>query len=99
MQAMDVFLLPSLWEGLPMVCIEAQANGVRCIISNNVDESCKVNENVSFLNLNVDEWKNYIQSLDRNSLKRTNNTAMCNSCYNIEKAVNELEKIYDKEVL
>lgn len=93
--AFDLFILPSLWEGLPMVSIEAQANGVNCIISDNVDDSCKINENVDFLPLDIEKWKNYIQSL---SVKRVKETKMVNSCYNIEKSVGKLEKIYDKEM-
>jgi glycosyltransferase involved in cell wall biosynthesis len=31
--AMDVFIFPSLWEGLPMALIEAQAAGLRCVVS------------------------------------------------------------------
>ena len=36
MMAMDVFLLPSLYEGLPVVLVEAQATGLKCVISENV---------------------------------------------------------------
>ena len=33
MQAMDVFVFPSLYEGLPVTMIEAQASGLHCVIS------------------------------------------------------------------
>lgn len=33
MQAMDVFVFPSRWEGLPVTLIEAQASGLHCVVS------------------------------------------------------------------
>ena len=36
MMAMDVFLLPSLYEGLALVAVEAQATGLKCVVSENV---------------------------------------------------------------
>lgn len=40
MQAMDVFLMPSLYEGLPLVLIEAQATGLPCLISDSIPRDC-----------------------------------------------------------
>lgn len=40
--AMDVFVLPSLWEGFPVTLIEAQAAGLRCIFSNVVTEEASI---------------------------------------------------------
>lgn len=34
--AMDMIVFPSLWEGLPLSILEAQANGLHCIISDNI---------------------------------------------------------------
>lgn len=38
MQAMDVFLMPSLFEGLPVSLVEAQASGLHCVISDTISE-------------------------------------------------------------
>lgn len=44
MQAMDVFVFPSLYEGLPMTMVEAQASGLPCLISDKVPIECKMTE-------------------------------------------------------
>ena len=44
MQAMDVFVFPSLYEGLPVTMIEAQAAGLPCVISDCVPEECIVTD-------------------------------------------------------
>lgn len=38
MRTFDVFVMPSLYEGLPVVLVEAQASGLPCIISDNITE-------------------------------------------------------------
>lgn len=44
LQAMDVFVFPSLYEGLPVTLIEAQSAGLPCIISNQVPLECKMSD-------------------------------------------------------
>lgn len=52
-QAMDVFVLPSRYEGLGIVNIEAQVSGLPCVVSNYVPGEAAVTENITFLPLNA----------------------------------------------
>lgn len=63
--AFDIFLLPSLWEGLPFVLVEAQVNGLKCICSSNVDQSVLIDD-ITFLDLNyVNEWIDQIKIIGK----------------------------------
>ncbi len=57
LQAADVFILPSFYEGLPLVAIEAQAAGLPCLISENISRETAITENVKFLNIySAEKW-------------------------------------------
>lgn len=64
-QAMDVFCLPSLFEGLPVVGIEAQAAQLPCVVSDLVSQKVRITENVTFCSLGKDaeDWANVILSI------------------------------------
>lgn len=50
-QAMDVFLLPSFFEGLPGVLVEAQAAGLKCIVSDTVTREAQATDLVTYLSI------------------------------------------------
>lgn len=68
MQTMDCFLFPSLYEGLPVTLIEAQAAGLPCIVSDGVPAECAVTSLVEYLALKEDPavWANHIRSMQNN---------------------------------
>lgn len=57
LKSMDVFLFPSLYEGMPLALLEAQATGLECIISTGVSEAAMVTDRVKRISINSkDEW-------------------------------------------
>lgn len=66
LQAADIFLFPSLWEGLGIVAVEAQAAGLPCICSDQVPRLVKVTENCRFLPLREETWVETAMDLEQN---------------------------------
>lgn len=52
----DLFVLPSLFEGIPLCLIEAQTNGLPCVVSDAVNRSADVTGNVEFAALDREQW-------------------------------------------
>lgn len=95
-QAFDVFLLPSLYEGLPVVGVEAQASGLLCIFSDDMTKETKVLDSTVFISLkqNSNEWAATL--LEKHKLYKRINTKkeITKNSFNIEIETNKLEKKY-----
>ena len=71
-QAMDVFVMPSHYEGLPVVGVEAQFSGLPCVFSTKITRELRLSENTYFLDINrpPEEWAGYILKLRERSISR-----------------------------
>lgn len=94
--AMDCFVLPSFYEGLPVVGIEAQAFGLPCVFSSEITPETKILDTCSFLSLeeSADIWAERI--LQNQNLKRNDNNELIKSAgYDLKEEVRKLTNYYD----
>jgi glycosyltransferase involved in cell wall biosynthesis len=95
--AMDVFVFPSLFEGLPLVGIEAQCSGLPVIASKNIPRQMQISDLVTWLDLNdgADKWVDKIVCLlwEENKRQDMSNTITV-AGYNILTEYKKLEKKY-----
>ena len=94
LSAMDIFILPSKFEGLPMCALEAQVNGLYTIVSDKVTDETRCSKYFNRLCLDIPTWKKEIQNIDIAS-KRSDMAAFLN----LEKAsstnmAKEFKKVY-----
>lgn len=96
--AMDVFVLPSLFEGLPVVGIEAQCNGLPCVFSKGITKEVAITKHCTFLDINeeksLESWGECILNY-----KNVDRKQEIISEYNIESCSKNLEQIYQDLIL
>jgi glycosyltransferase EpsF len=99
MSIFDVFLLPSLYEGVPLVLIEAQAAGIPCIVSDTISKDVDMGISLlEFLDLkdDIDIWVNTIMSKLKTKRLQWNirEEALKANGYDIKDTAINLQKVY-----
>lgn len=95
-QAMDVFVLPSLFEGLPVVGIEAQAAGLPCVFSNTISKEVKITDLVTFepLTHSAKEWADRILSQPVQTERKDTSGSIIKAGYDIASVAKKMEHFY-----
>ncbi len=98
MQAFDCFALPSLFEGLPIVLIEAQAAGCDCLASDAVTKEAFLTDSVSKLPLDEEKWSDTLLYLatEKRPRNEKNVRVIRNQGYDIKKQIINIEEGYSK---
>ena len=94
-QALDLFVMPSLFEGLPVVGVEAQANGLTCIFSDNISKEIIIANNAEMFSIDKSP-KDWAELILNKKTKRNNNafSELKNSGYDIKIEAIKLEAWY-----
>ena len=92
--AMDVFVLPSLYEGLPVVGVEVQANALPFICSDKVTDEILLTDNIKLLSLQQSkiEWCDAILNAERKEVLNNENSLLKN--FDIKNESRKLEELY-----
>lgn len=97
LNAFDIFVLPSHFEGLGIVLVEAQANGLNCITSKSIPSEVNITGNVKFLpidNSGKKIWVKTIVARNNNNDRKTDLNKFSLSGYSIKSEAKKLQELY-----
>ncbi len=94
LQGMDVYIMPSLKEGIPVAGIEAQAAGIPCIFSNTVSHEVAITDCCDFVVLDdVEAWKKQVMNSFL-SLRKDTRQQVLDAGYDIHKTAEWIQEFY-----
>lgn len=96
MQVMDCFVLPSKFEGLPVVGIEAQAAGLPCFFADTITREVGITELAYFFPIqnNEKQWAEIIVGTCKNGKRKNMEKEISNAGYDIQSEIRKIENFY-----
>lgn len=96
LQAMDMFIMPSLFEGLPVTGIEAQAAGLNCIFSETITRELGITDLAEYLPIDrgTDAWVERICRQNTDAPRRIMDEEIIRAGYSIDNTAAQLREFY-----
>lgn len=96
MQCMDILVMPSLYEGLSLVTVEAQAASLPCVLSDTISNESKIIDKTIFVSLDkkADEWADKILELKKNCSRKNEMQQVLNKNFDINTEAKKLINLY-----
>ena len=103
LQAMDYFVFPSIWEGMPLSVLEALSSGLTCIISDHITKDVMIGFNIHSLQIEVEPkvWAEYIVEYNlpiRENAYKISAEAITKAGYNIKTEAERLRELYFNKI-
>lgn len=92
----DVFLFPSLYEGLPVTLVEAQASGIKCVISDAVPDDCHITKNIDVVPIesSAEEWADKVLDYSCGYRRKDTYNAIVEAGFDIKENAARIEELY-----
>ena len=96
LSASDCYIMPSLYEGLPVASVEAQCSSLPCILSENITDEIKLIDKVIFLSLNdsYEKWANAIMQFKNNNTRKDESHIIRKNGYDSYEVASKLQDFY-----
>jgi glycosyltransferase involved in cell wall biosynthesis len=99
LQAMDLFLMPSTFEGQPFVLIEAQCSGLPCLISDVINDDICLTSHIEKMALTqtAEAWAQNTCAMLQDYQRQDESPSIEAQGYSIRSTIDYLEKVYNSE--
>lgn len=100
MQAMDVFVFPSFFEGFPVVLVEAQASGLPCFVSDKITNETSITDIIRYIPLekSPEYWAKEILHHTQNFERKSHHYKVAEAGFDIRNTINFLQEFYLKVI-
>mgnify|MGYP001625273490 CR=1 FL=1 len=100
LSAADCYIMPSLYEGLPVAAVEAECSGLPCYLSTNITKEVALTDVVKFMDLSqsAEEWADEILSC-RSIIRKDKSEMVAQKGYDVHKAAKKLQDFYENAAM